>query len=199
MIIGLTGGIGSGKSTILSILKNKYNFEVIETDKLGHEIMEPGKEAYFEIIDVFGKEILQENGMIDRQILGNIVFNDDEKLKTLNKITHEAVINEIKNIIQTTLNTKKNQDFVVETALMYESGLDKMCDEVWYVYASHDVRVQRLIQSRNLTKEKIKTIMKKQLEDTEFKSRADVCIDNSKGVAETEKQLEKLLVIHAVL
>lgn len=195
MIIGITGGIGSGKSTILNYLKDEYGYEIIETDKLGHEIVEPGTKAYDEIVRTFGDSIIDGEKKIDRKKLGNIVFGNEEKLNILNKITHEAVIGEIKNIIDRKKRDEGKEDFIVETALMYESGFDKMCDKVWYVYANRDARVKRLMKSRDLTKEKIENIMARQLDEDEFMKRADACIDNSKNIDKTHEQIEKLLVI----
>lgn len=195
MIIGITGGIGSGKSTILNYLKDKYGYEIIETDRLGHEIMEPGTKAYDEIVRTFGDGIIDGDRKIDRKKLGNIVFGNEEKLKILNKITHEAVIDEIKNIIDRKKKEEGKENFIVETALMYESGCDRMCDKVWYVYANRDARVKRLMESRDLSEEKIENIMARQLDEDEFIKRADACIDNSGDIDKTHEQLEKLLVI----
>lgn len=195
MIIGITGGIGSGKSTILNYLKDKYGYEIIETDRLGHEIMEPGTKAYSEIINAFGDSIIDNDKKIDRKKLGNIVFGNEEKLKMLNRITHEAVISRIKEIIRNGSEKENKKNFIVETALMYESGFDKMCDKVWYVYADYDSRVKRLMESRNLTEDKIENIMARQLSEDEFMQRADACIDNSGDIERTHEQLEKLLVI----
>lgn len=195
MIIGITGGIGSGKTVVLNILKNKYNFYVIEADKIGHEILKTGTDAYNNVVKCFGKEILASDGNIDRAKLGDEVFADRIKLEQLNSITHEGVINEIRRIIACEREKNPKISFVVETAVLYESGFDKMCDMVLYVYAEQSERIRRLKETRNLSEKKIRCIMERQLNEEEFRKRADVCIDNSRSVEETEHQLEKLLVI----
>ena len=90
-IIGITGGIGTGKSTVLAILEKEYQAYIVETDKLAHKLMSPGEIAYNQIVEVFGTDILQEDKTIDRGKLGGIVFQDEEKLQQLNKIVHPAV------------------------------------------------------------------------------------------------------------
>ena len=100
MVIGITGGIGTGKSTILRILKEKYNFTIFEADKIAHELMMKGNVSYLKIVDYFGNDILDENNEIDRKKLGQKVFNDKKQLEKLNEFVHPEVIHEIQNRIE---------------------------------------------------------------------------------------------------
>lgn len=195
MIIGITGGIGTGKSTILKILREKYGFVIFEADKIGHERMAKGQEAYAKIIDLFGNEILDENLEINRKSLSNLVFHDKEKLEQLNQIIHPAVIKTIQERIHHYQTTQNIHRFVIEAALLIESGCDQICDTVWYIYADEDVRIERLMKNRNMTKEQIASIMKNQLKKQDFEENTDCVIDNSGSIKNTEKQIEKLLEI----
>lgn len=194
MILGITGGIGTGKSTILNILE-EYGFIVIEADKLGHETMGKGQEAYLEIIKKFGRDVLDGEEQIDRVKLGEMAFHEPEVLEKLNEIVHPAVIRQIKKII----NSNQEKNIVIESAILFEAGVNKLCDEVWYIYSDRDARIKRLKKSRGLTEEKIENIMKKQLKEKEFEQKSDVVIDNTTTIENTKSQIEKLLVFHKVL
>lgn len=195
MIIGITGGIGTGKSTVLKILKDRYYFHVFEADKMGHEVIKPGTKAHDDIVNYFGYDILKPDEFIDRAILGEKAFNDSEKLEYLNGIIHPAVIKEIKQRIKRIDSNEEDANFVVEAALLFESGFDSICDQVWYVYADNDTRRKRIKEERGLSDEKIDSIISHQLNEEEFKSRADVVLDNSKSFDKTIEQIEKLLVV----
>lgn len=217
MVIGITGGIGTGKSTILRILKEKYNFTIFETDKIAHELMMKGNVSYLKIVDYFGNDILDENNEIDRKKLGQKVFNDKKQLEKLNEFVHPEVIHEIQNriekiennsIIEKELNSKKdskdkkdlqmefackNNRFVIEAALLFESGCNTICDKVWYIDTKSEIRKQRLKESRNMTDEQIESVMKNQLDKEQFEGLADIVIDNSDSIESTEKQIQNIL------
>ena len=126
-IIGITGGIGSGKSTVLNLLEENYSAYIVETDKLAHYLMEPGQTAYEKIVDAFGTDILAEDGKINRAILGNIVFQEEAALNTLNGIVHPAV----KEYILHDIEQKKQEQvsiYVIESALLIEDGYKAICD-----------------------------------------------------------------------
>lgn len=195
MIIGITGGIGTGKSTVLKILKDRYYFHVFEADKMGHEVIKPGTKAHDDIVNYFGYDILKPDEFIDRGILGEMAFNDSEKLEYLNGIIHPAVIKEIKQRIKRIASNEEDANFVVEAALLFESGFDSICDQIWYVYADNDTRRKRIKEERGLSDEKIDSIISHQLNEEEFKRRADVVLDNSNSFDKTIEQLEKLLVV----
>lgn len=194
MIIGITGGIGTGKSTVLSLLKNKYGFTVFEADKIAHEIMNKGHEAYNKIVDSFGDGILNSDLTINRRALSDIVFHDRSKLNVLNEIVHPAVISKILSEIDNLRREKGTDRFVIEAALLIESGCDKICDSVWYIYADKEVRIDRLVKGRGMTTKQIASVMENQLDKERFIKNSDIVIDNSSTIEITDKQIEKLLV-----
>lgn len=188
MIIGIVGGVGCGKSTVLTYLKDKYNAYIIEADKVAKEIMNKGNESYNEVIKVF-PEILDKDDNIDRKKLAEIVFNDEKKLKILNNITHPGTIKEITNRI----NNSSNNLVVVESAILIGSGIDRMCDEIWYVYCDLDKRIKRLMDSRGYSEEKTRNVILNQMSEEEFNSVSDEFIDNSHSEEETHEQIDFIL------
>lgn len=193
MIIGITGGVGTGKSTVLGILKEKYNAYIIEADKVGHMLMTPGHACYDDIRNLFGNEILTEDGTIDRKELGAIVFKDNKKLEALNHIIHPAVENAIINQIKEIQQKDPDALIVIEAALLIEAGYRSICDKFWYVYADYEVRKKRLMESRGYSENKIEEIINNQLSDDEFKQMCDEIIDNSNSMEQTLAQIEKIL------
>ncbi|SHI32117.1 dephospho-CoA kinase [Parasporobacterium paucivorans] len=193
MVIGLTGGVGTGKSMILGILNREYDAHVIEADKVGHEVMSKNTDAYRQIISIFGKGILNPDESINRKLLGNIVFNDPKKLEELNGIIHPAVRREIEDRIARIKAASPEALIVVEAALLIEAGYRDICDQFWYVYSDFDVRKRRLMESRNYTEDKIEEIAENQLSDDEFRAASDFVIDNSHDIDETRKQVQEIL------
>lgn len=193
MIIGLTGGVGSGKSTVLEILKEKYNAHILEADKIAYDLMLPGMFSYDEIVKEFGNEIILEDGLIDRKALAGIVFNDKEKLNKLNTIVHPQVKKEIERQIKEIQEKDKDAIIVLEAALLIEAGYKDICDMFWCVYTKYPIREERLINSRGYTKEKIKEIVNNQLSEEEFAKESQYLIDNSKSFNDTLKQIEKII------
>lgn len=194
MIIGLTGGIGCGKSTVLQILQEDYGFYIFEADRIAHELMEPGGEIYRRITEVFGRAVLQPDDRISREKLGNIVFHDKEALRQLDELTHPAVIEEITNRIEIQKEQTPDADFVVEAALLIESGCYRICDEIWYISVNETIREERLVTYRNYSVEKARSVMKQQLNHEDFLKYADVVINNEGTVEETKKEIQKKLV-----
>lgn len=192
--IGITGGIGCGKSMVLNMISDNYNVDIAEADKIGHLVMEKGMEAYNNIVKYFGKDILDVNESIDRKELGKIVFKDKEKLEKLNSFVHPAVKNEI--IRRKQLAKEKNKDFfVIEAALLIEAGYRDICDEFVYIYANEDVRRERLKSSRGLSDEKITEIMSNQLTEQEFRKYCDKIINNTGTKEATFDEIKKVLVL----
>ena len=191
-VIGITGGIGSGKSTVLDILKNRFNANVIEADKVGHSVMEVGNAAYTKIVEEFGKDILDDNGNIVRSRLSELVFNDESRLIKLNSIIHPAV----KDAIVEFINKSKADNImyiVIEAALLIEAGYRDICDTFWYVYADENTRISRLMNNRGYDKDKCIAIMNNQLSDKMFRENCDVIIDNSSDVENLIKQISNAL------
>ena len=192
MIIGITGGIGTGKSTVLKILKKEYDFKVYESDKVAHELMQTGYPVYESVVSEFGKDILDEFLNIDRKKLGAIVFNDKEKLLKINALTHPVVIAEIDKRIDMEMKNG-HKDFVIESALLLETDLAEICDKIWYIYSSEEIRIKRLIEGRNMTREKVAHIMKNQWNEERYKEMCDAVIDNSGDIDDTRTQIDKIL------
>ena len=178
IILGLTGGIGCGKSEVCACLKDKYNAYIIKTDDLGHEVMAPGGIAYSALKELLGNEFVLPDGNFDRKALGSKAFKEPELLERMNAIIHPAV----RKMVEDGLENARNSGYplaVIESALLIEAGYRDICTEFWYIYASEDVRVKRLTESRSLSPEKIADIMDKQRSEEEFRRECDVTIDNS--------------------
>ena len=192
-IIGITGGVGSGKSEILNILKNDYQAKVIQSDHVAHELMVPGAKRYDAIVQAFGNEILNEDQTINRPILGEIVFRDETKLSLLNSITHKNVDEEILSRIDQFGKEEPEGLLVIESALLVGAGYEKRFDQLWYIYTREEVRYERLKASRGYSDEKIKQMIEKQQKEEEFKAMASNIIDNSGDLEDTKAQIVKIL------
>jgi len=192
-VIGLTGGIGSGKSTVADILREKYNACILDTDSIAKRQMEPGGESYRLVVEHFGEEILSPDGRIDRQKLADIIFRDAGKRLKINQLTHPIVLEEVKKEIESRRKSGITRYLVVETALMIESGYDYICDEVWYVYAPEEQRRRRLKESRGYSDEKIDSIMANQKKDEEFRAKYNKVIENTSDRQHLEKQVDDLI------
>ena len=192
MVIGITGGIGSGKSVVTSLLRDKFDAAVIDTDTIGHEVMEIGKSAYKKVVEIFGNKVIAEDGSIDRKKLGSLVFDNQDLLCKLNDIIHPAVEAEVdKRIAEFT--QKKYKYIALETALLIKVRYNRKCDKVWFVYADKDIRLKRLYDNRGIGKEKAGKIFESQNTEEEFRQIADDVIDNSGSEAETEIQIKNIL------
>jgi dephospho-coA kinase len=192
LVIGITGGIGSGKSVVTSLLRDKFDAAVIDTDTIGHEVMEIGKSAYKKVVEIFGNKVIAEDGSIDRKKLGSLVFDNRELLCKLNDIIHPAVEAEVdKRIAEFT--QKKYKYIALETALLIKVGYNRKCDKVWFVYADKDIRLKRLYDNRGIYKGKAGKIFESQNTEEEFRQIADDVIDNSGSEAETEIQIKNIL------
>lgn len=174
IIIGLTGGIGSGKSVAQHYIASK-GIPVIDADQISKEIVMPGAQALIEIVDVFGSNILNNDGSLNRKELGNIVFSDKEKLDTLNDIMHKKIINEIKQ----RLNHIHAPIVVIDAALLIETELYQIVNEVWVIDIHTNLQIERVKKRDNLSKEEIMKRIKSQLPREKRNQYADVIIDNS--------------------
>ena len=186
-VIGITGGVGSGKSLVANKLKELYNAELLIADELGHIVTMPGDLGYQKIKERFGEDIIDKEGFIDRKKLADIIFNDDNARKDINAIVHPEVMSYIEKYISE--RKDKKGYIILETAIMYETGCDKFCDEVWYVYVPADIRIARLKENRGYSYDKSCAIIKKQKSDNYFIERADFVIDNSGSIEELEQKL----------
>ena len=189
-IIGVTGGVGAGKSTVLNYLEKCYGAKLILADLVGHEVMEPGHEAYEQVVKVFGQEIVSEDKTIDRKALGAIVFADEKKRMILNRIIHPAVRQEILRRLEEAELLHLSY-VVVEAALFLEENYDAFCDETWYIYTNEKIRRQRLKESRGYSDERIDQIFHSQKTHEEFQKRCLFMIDNNGSEEETFRQIDR--------
>ena len=192
--IGVTGGVGCGKSEVLAYLEEAYGAAVLRTDEISRDLMEPGGDCHDDILALFGPEFVLENGSFDRLKIAERVFREPVLLDRLNAILHPATISRTLLLEE---EAEKNGCPVVcvESALvrvMREKG-NETYDELWYVYADEAVRRQRLKESRGYTDQKIDSIMANQPSEREFREACDAVIDNSGAFAETRRQIDLLL------
>lgn len=191
--IGITGGVGSGKSVVMDLLEKEFGAAVILADLVAHDLMEPGAISYKQIVNEFGTEILNKDGQINRPSLSRIVFEQPEKLQKLNAITHPNVKQEIMSRITRLREEEKVPFIAVEAALLIEEGYEKLLDELWYVYVNEEIRIQRLKEGRGYSEEKSRSIMRQQLQEETFRNRCSCVIDNNGDVESVRKQLKAIL------
>ena len=191
-VIGLTGGTGSGKSVVSKGLA-AAGAVIVDADKIAHEIILKGEPAYHEIVEYYGTGILDEEGNIIRKKLGEIVFNDKEKLAFLNQCTHKYITAEVKRQISVAKEEGIATAIVVDAPLLLEAKLETVCDLVWVVYADPEVRAQRVMARDGITYELAKARIANQKSWEEYKACADHVIDNSKDLDHLQTQLDALL------
>ena len=194
MILGITGGIGSGKSTVTDVLKNRYGFRILKTDDMAKELELPGHIVYERLKEAFGEDILtQKDGPIDKEAFATLIYSDDDALEKANGIIHPAVWAEVG---RRTEDCKGNMltgpHAAVETALPNDY-FENLCDEIWYIHVDREVRIKRLMEDRGYTYEKCVGIISNQMSEEAFRSMADEVIDNSLPVEETIKTIGEIL------
>jgi len=189
-VIGLTGGIASGKSTILETLK-KMGAVVISADEVAHTATQPGKPAWEDIVRFFGTGILNDDKTINRKKLGEIVFNNRQYLQKLNEITHPRVKEMFKNSLKEIKEKNPDAIVVLEIPLLYEAGLEKICDEVWVVWVNRENQIRRLMAREGIDREEAVKRIEAQLPLDEKARRADFVIDNNKNVQEAIADITK--------
>ena len=190
-VIGLTGGIASGKSTVSRMLRQKGTY-IIDADEIAKEIVKPGKPAWEDIVKHFGREILDESGNIRRKKLAKIVFSDEKKLDLLNRITHPRIVEEIKRELEA-LRRRNEKIVIIDAALLLEIGLDVLVDEVWVVAVDEKTQIDRLIKRESSMSyaeamERIRAQMPLE-EKLKFATRV---IDNSGDIENTQKQVDEI-------
>jgi dephospho-CoA kinase len=182
-VIGLTGGIGAGKSTVTQILE-ELGAVVIDADKVGHQIYLPEMQAWREIVEAFGQDVLNADRTIDRQALGKVVFADPEALSTLNRIVHPKMFTRMAELIDEQRTRDGVKAIVVEAAVLIEANWQGLVDQVWLVVASEAVVIERLARQRNLSPEQIRTRIAAQLSNEERLKHAHVVIRNDGSLDE---------------
>ena len=193
LIVGLTGGIVGGKSTVASMFRD-LGAKIIDADKLGHSVILPHKPAWKKIVKLFGKDILKNDLTVDRGKLGKIVFTNQALLKKLNEITHPEITKIIKKEINLAKNKTYNQEkvLIIDAALIYEAKIDRFMDKIIVVYIDKDEQIKRLIKRNNLSKDEALHRVISQIPMEEKAKMADYVIDNSSSLDKTKKQVEKI-------
>jgi len=191
-VIGITGGVGSGKTQVLEYLNDKYGATICLTDEVARRLQRKGGDVFDAIVAHFGEEILDDKGELDRQKLGSIVFSDSEELAVLNSLVHPAVKEEVKKEI--IKEEKKNTNlFILESALLIEDDYQEICDEVWYIYVDSDIRKKRLMYARGYSEKRVDNIISSQMKKREYMMNCDRVIDNSGVFGETTMQLDRII------
>lgn len=192
-VIGITGGVGAGKSAVLKYLKTIPGVRVLEADQVGHLLMEPGMECFQRIREHFGERVIAEDGSLDRAAVAHIIFSNKKELEWQNALMHPA----IKEWIRQELRLERQQGtcklFVVEAALLIEDHYEDLCEAFWYLYTRPELRRERLKESRGYSDEKIDSIFARQRTDTEFRSHCREVIDNNGTKEELYGQIDLLL------
>ena len=194
-VIGITGGVGAGKSEVLKLIKNMCVCRIVTADELARSLEVKGEVCYKPLVELLGEEVLKEDGEIDPKQMAQMIFAEgaEDKLAAVNAIVHPAVKERILSMIDDAKRSGEYDLFFIEAALLIEDGYVSIVDELWYVYADVDVRRKRLKKSRNYSDEKITDIMDSQSSDDVFRRYCKVVIDNSGDISDTKKQLEKVL------
>lgn len=198
MILGLTGGIATGKSTVTGMLRER-GIPVIDADQIAREVVEPGKPAYEAIVRHFGREILLNDAQIDRKKLGEVVFSDEAERQKLNAIVHPEVRRVMREEAEAA-EANGAEIVFMDIPLLFESKLQHMVEKIVVVYAPADMQLARMIERDELEEEQAHKRLRAQFPIDQKRTEADFLIDNSTSREETERQVEELLsVIRAEL
>lgn len=193
--ICVTGGVGAGKSLVLSYLKEHHGAHIIMLDEVGRELMQPDGACFKPVVNLFGTDVVKPDGTLDRPLIAKRMLADDDLRIKLNGIIHPAVLHETMNRIYRA-EDEGVRLLVVESAILLETNYGAICDEVWYIYADVKVRAARLRASRGYDDARIRKTMEAQLSDEEFRKRADHVIDNSGDFELTRGQIDRVLAAH---
>ena len=192
-VIGITGGVGSGKSALLAYVAEKYNCRVLLADEIAHKVKEPGQPCYEKLVALLSSQILKEDGSIHKGKLAARIFTSRELLKAVNDRVHPAVKQMILDEIGRAREEGKLDFFFIEAALLIENGYLDIVDDMWYIYSTKEIRCRRLRESRNYSDEKIEAIMKSQLAEEQFRKYCNVVIDNNENMQTAFEQIDRRL------
>lgn len=199
LFVGITGGVGAGKSEILNYLRTNYNCKVMLTDEIAHDLMEPGTDVYERLKELFaplereGAGLFNGDGTFHRPNLASVIFSQDKLREALNGIVHPAVKQYVAAQYQTEQQKGLLDLLVVESALLIDDNYGAICEELWYIYTSEDHRRARLKASRGYSDEKIQRIFDSQLAEAEFRAHCVEVIDNNGTPEESFAQIRQIL------
>lgn len=190
-VIGLTGGIASGKSLVSAILR-ELGAQIVDADQVARLVVEPGTAGWQEIREAFGDAVLNADATINRKALGAIVFAGPDRLKKLNDITHPRIMSYTENEIAKYREGKGSKALILDAALLIEAGFYRLVDEVWLVFVTSDVQINRVMERDGLSREEAVQRINSQMSVAEKQKYAHVIIDNSGSMEETRKTVEEL-------
>jgi len=191
--IGITGGVGAGKSELLGYIRRHYKCEIYLADEAAHLVKEPGTACYRALLSLLGPGAAGADGQIDRKAMADRIFADPGLLEQVNEIVHPAVREFLMERLEAARQAGEAELFFVEAALLIECGYRALVDEMWYVYADEAVRRERLGRMRGYDEEKISRIMSHQLTEERFRESCDFVIDNSGSLEESCGQIDRKL------
>ena len=192
-IIGITGGVGAGKSEILAYIKRHYFCEIYLADEVAHLVKQKDTECYGRLVELLGTEILDADGEINKPAMAERIFGDSALLDQVNAIVHPAVQDYLEQRLREAEKDPRTELFFVEAALLIEAGYQSWVDELWYIYAGEEIRRERLAASRGYSVEKIESIMRNQLSEESFRKVCDFVVDNSGELTDSFRQIDKKL------
>jgi dephospho-CoA kinase len=191
--IGITGGVGSGKSAVLAHLAEKERCLTVIADELAHRQMEPAGPCYRAVVDLLGQSVLDSAGQIDRVKMAQKIFADEAVRGQINSIVHPAVKEYILAMIASEREKGEIDFLFIEAALLIEDGYVKIVDELWYIFADEAVRQQRLMAKRGYSEEKARAIIASQLSESEYRAKCQVVIDNGGDLEQAMKQIDEAI------
>ena len=190
-VIGLTGGIGAGKSLVADMLSD-LGARVIDADKVGHEVYAPGTQGFAAVVEAFGGEVVGPDGQIDRARLGEKVFGNAAELQKLTGIVHPLIRQMVDDRIAAARRDPGVRVVILEAAILLDSGWDAVTDEVWVVVADSSMIRRRLAEARGLSEAEVDARAAKQMSDAERRSRADVLVENFGTAQELRSEVERI-------
>ena len=196
ILIGITGGVGCGKSEVIRYLEKTYSAKVLLADDVANALKKPGMPCYQPVIACLGEQILDSDGCINNGKMAQAIFGNQSKLAEINRIIHPAVRMQIESEIEKEKKAGRYDFFFLEAALLLEEHYDEILDELWYIYAHENVRRKRLKDGRGYSDEKITSIISKQIAEETFREACEVIIDNSGSFEETKKQIDEKMGVY---
>ena len=193
MKIAVFGGVGSGKSTVLNILKNRYKAKVYEADKLVHVLYRKNAPGYKAIKRICGKSVLDEERQIDRKKLAALLFSDSEMLAQVNRTIHAMAWAKTRELMDAYERSHPDALVIIEAALLPEQTTLEYFDSIWYVYADKNIRIERLRRDRGYSDEKTAAVMASQPTEEEYRAAADYVIDNSRDIKLLEADIDEVV------
>lgn len=188
MVLGLTGGVGAGKSRILELFSHDYGAQVIQADLVARKLEDPGQPGLTGLVSLFGTGILQKDSTLDRKGFADRIFGNPEALKRVNALIHPLTWNEIKRQIR-----ESSAELIVVEAALFDERSREVCQYLLYVDTQDEIRIQRLMENRGYSREKCLDIMKNQADRNDFLKLADFVIDNSGSLEESRLQIRRIL------